>query len=283
MRVKSRGAIVDHELPQCNAVAGDRGAKAPPPQLSVEGAAARWGYNAAVFPPTRYSAIVRLRSADETDRQVAWDAVVSTYWRPVYKYLRTQWRMPPDRAEDLTQDFFARAFDQGFLTDYDPSKARFRTWLRLGIDRLAANEAKAAARMKRGGGAALMSLDFVSAEGELHAVDVAASTDLDAWFQQEFVRALFSRAVEALERECRESGHESHFALFAACDLADVEAADRPSYKALADARGWTVNEVTNRLAAVRRSFRGHVLRLLRETCASDDEFDSEARAILGI
>jgi DNA-directed RNA polymerase specialized sigma24 family protein len=236
-----------------------------------------------VFPPTRYSALVRLQSADETDRNVAWDAVVSAYWRPVYKYLRAKWRVSPDRAEDLTQDFFARAFDRGFLTDYDPSKARFRTWLRLGIDRFAANDAKAAARLKRGGGAELMSLDFVSAEGELQAIDVASSTDLDAWFQQEFVRALFGRAVDALERECRDNGRESHFALFAACDLSDVEAGERPAYKTLADARGWSVNDVTNRLAAVRRSLRGHVLRLLRQTCASDEEFDAEVRAILGI
>jgi DNA-directed RNA polymerase specialized sigma24 family protein len=235
-----------------------------------------------MFPPTRYSAIQRLRSTEEPERRVAWDALVSAYWRPVYKYLRGQWRMPPDRAEDLTQDFFARAFDQGFLADYDPSKARFRTWLRLGIDRLAANDAKAAARLKRGGGARFTSLDFISAEGEVHAIDVAAATDLDAWFQQEFVRALFGRAVEALEHECRGSGREPHFALFAACDLADVETGERRSYKALADERGWTVNDVTNRLAAMRRSFRGHVLRLLRETCATDDEFETEARAVLG-
>ena len=79
----------------------------------------------------------------------------------------------------------------------------------------------------------------------------------------------------AVEHECRESGRESHFALFAACDLADLDADDRPSYKSLADARGWTVNDVTNRLASVRRAFRSHVLRLLRDACASDEEFEA--------
>jgi hypothetical protein len=46
---------------------------------------------------------------------------------------------------------------------------------------------------------------------------------------------------------------------------------------------GWTVNDVTNRLAAVRRAFRGHVLRLLRNSCSSDEEFEVEAAAILGV
>ena len=235
-----------------------------------------------MFPPTRYSAIVRLRADSEADRRVAWDALVTAYWRPVYKYLRARWRLPAERAEDLTQEFFTRAFEQRFLDDYDPAKARFRTWLRLGLDRLAVNEAKASQRLKRGGGVAMTSLDFVTAEGEVREREIADDSDLDAWFQQEFVRALFGRAVDAVERECHEAGRDDHFDLFKACDLADLDAAERPSYKTLAEARGWTVNDVTNRLAGVRRAFRGHVLRLLRDACASDEEFEAEARAILG-
>jgi len=235
-----------------------------------------------VFPQTRYSAILRLRAEDEADRRVAWDALVTAYWRPVYKYLRARWRLPAEHAEDLTQEFFARAFEQRFLDDYDPAKARFRTWLRLGLDRLAGNEAKASQRLKRGGGVAMTSLDFVTAEGEVREREIADDSDLDAWFQQEFVRALFGRAVDAVERECHDAGRDDHFDLFKACDLADLDAAERPSYKTLAEGRGWTVNDVTNRLAGVRRAFRGHVLRLLRDACASDEEFEAEARALLG-
>jgi len=235
-----------------------------------------------MFPPTRYSAIVRLHADNEADRRVAWDALVTAYWRPVYKYLRARWRLPAEHAEDLTQEFFARAFEQRFLDDYDPAKARFRTWLRLGLDRLAGNEAKASQRLKRGGGVAMTSLDFVSAEGEARELEIADNSDLDAWFQQEFVRALFGRAVDAVEGECHADGRDDHFDLFKVCDLADLDTATRPSYKTLADARGWTVNDVTNRLAGVRRAFRGHVLRLLRDACASDEEFEAEARSILG-
>ena len=111
---------------------------------------------------------------------------MSAYWRPVYKYLRARWRLSAEQAEDLTQEFFARAFEQRFLDHYDPAKARFRTWLRLGLDRLAANEMKASQRLKRGGGATMMSIDFMSAEGEVREIEIAADSDLDAWFQQEF-------------------------------------------------------------------------------------------------
>jgi RNA polymerase sigma factor (sigma-70 family) len=235
-----------------------------------------------VFPPTHHSIIQRLASGDDRDRQLAWDALVRAYWKPVYKYLRARWHLAPDAAEDLTQEFFARAVEKGFLAQYDPSVARFRTWLRTCLDGLAANERKAGQRLKRGGGVETVPLDFTSAEGEVREITLRADVDLDAWFQQEFVRALFERAVAKLRAECAASGREAHFELFSAYDLAEAAAAERPTYKALADARGWAVHDVTNRLAAARREFRAIVLDLLRETCASDEEYRAEARTLLG-
>ena len=235
-----------------------------------------------MFPLTRHSVVERLGSADAGERQFAWDALVTAYWRPVYKYLRARWRLSPEAAEDLTQDFFARALEKGFLETYDPAKARFRTWLRTCLDGVASHAHEAAGRLKRGGQAQTVSLDFSTAEGEVREIALAADVDLDAWFHDEFVRALFGRAVDALRADCRARGKDDHFALFEACDLSDVREAERPSYKALADARGWPVHDVTNKLAAVRRDFRAHVLRLLRECCASEAEYEREARALFG-
>jgi DNA-directed RNA polymerase specialized sigma24 family protein len=235
-----------------------------------------------MFPPTRLSVVQRLTSGDASERQIAWDALVSAYWRPAYKYLRARWRLSPEAAEDLTQDFFIRAFESGFLESYDPSRARFRTWLRTGLDGVAGHAQEAAGRLKRGGGAITVPLDFTTAEGEVREIALAADVDLDAWFQHEFVRALFARAVEALRADYQTRDRGDHLALFEAYDLAEVRDDERPSYKALADARGWALHDVTNRLAATRRDFRAHVLRLLRDACASDDEYEREARAIFG-
>ena len=228
-----------------------------------------------MFPPTRLSVVERLASGDPAERQIAWDALVTAYWRPVYKYLRARWHLAPEAAEDLTQDFFAHAFEKGFLESYDPARARFRTWLRTCLDGVAGHAHEAAARLKRGGGVTTVPLDFTTAEGEVREIALAADVDLDAWFHHEFVRALFERAVEALGADYHARRRNEYLALFEAYDMADVRDQERPSYKALADARGWAVHDVTNRLAATRRDFRSHVLRLLRDACASDDEFDA--------
>jgi DNA-directed RNA polymerase specialized sigma24 family protein len=233
-----------------------------------------------MFPPTRHSVIASLRSEDRHERQIAWEAVVTAYWRPVYKYLRARWRLTPEAAEDLTQDFFARALEKGFLEGYDPSRARFRTWLRTCVDGVASHAREAAGRLKRGGHVHTVPLDFPTAEGEIAEVSLAADVDLDAWFHQEFVRALFARAVDALRADYQARGRADHFALFEACDLSDLREAERPSYRALAASRGWSVHDVTNRLAATRRDFRAQVLALLRKCCASEDEFEREARSL---
>jgi predicted transcriptional regulator len=71
------------------------------------------------------------------------------------------------------------------------------------------------------------------------------------------------------------------FRVFEAYDLSDKDS--RPSYNELAILFGITPATVTNYLAAMRRDLRKSVLAKLRELTATDREFRSEARALLGI
>ena len=115
---------------------------------------ARRGYNCArmSFPATRPSVVRDLGSVDPVRRAAAYEALARSYWRPVYVYIRLRWRRGPEDAQDLTQEFFTRAFEREYLSRYDPAKARFRTFVRTCLDGFLANEDKAAARLKRGGG-----------------------------------------------------------------------------------------------------------------------------------
>jgi len=234
------------------------------------------------FPETRHSIVRGVASEDEAVRGRAWNGLVESYWRPVYKYARLKWRLQREDAEDLTQAFFARALEKGFFDRYLPAKARFRTFLRTCLDGFAANEWKAAQRLKRGGGVQTLSLDFVTAEGELRQVELEDERDIESYFQREWVRSLFGLALEALREECERAGKRTHFALFERYDLDAAEGAARPSYQDLAREHGLPVTQVTNHLAWARREFRRIVLDKLRELTASEEEFRAEAREILG-
>ena len=235
------------------------------------------------FPLTRRSVVRAAASADPETRQRAFDALVAAYWRPVYKYLRLKWSATGEDAEDLTQGFFARAIEKGFFDRFDPARARFRTYLRACLDGFVANERKSAGRLKRGGGAEHVSLDFVGAEAELARQGPSESADMEEYFHREWVRSLFGLAVEALRRRCTDAGKDVHFALFERYDLDGPDAAARPSYADLAREMRIPETQVTNHLAWARREFRRLVLEALEEATGSEEEFRTEARQILGI
>lgn len=230
------------------------------------------------FPATRHSVVDRIRAADPEARRIAFGDLVDGYWKPVYKHLRRTWHLAPDDAQDLTQGFFAEAFQKGWLERFDPAKARFRTFVRVCVDRFAMNARQADGRLKRGGGVAAVPLDFDGADRELAAVPTAA-TDPDASFHREFVRALFERTVQAVRRESDAAGREPDFILFERYDLAPEAGV---SYAQLATELGLTPAQVTNRLARVRRRFRELALADLRALCGSEAEFQREARDLFG-
>jgi RNA polymerase sigma factor (sigma-70 family) len=231
------------------------------------------------FPATRHSLIEALADAHPEERERAFGALVQAYWKPVYTYIRIKWRAGNEDAKDLTQEFFSRALEKDFFADYDAGRARFRTFLRVCLDRFLSNHRAAAARLKRGGGAAAVPLDFAGAEREL---DLASDTaDPDEFFRQEWIRALFARAVDRLRAHLEARDRLAHYQVFERYDLAPEH--QRPTYQALAEALQLPVTQVTNFLAAARREFRRAVLDELRAQAGSDAEFRAEARELLGI
>jgi DNA-directed RNA polymerase specialized sigma24 family protein len=233
------------------------------------------------FPPTRLSVVERTRSADAETRRLAFAAIIEAYWKPVYKHLRLQWSLDADTAADVTQEFFTSTLEKDVLGRFDPARARFRTYLRLCVDGFASNVKKAEGRLKRGGGVALVPLDFASAEGEIVRHELAVAADADEVFYQEWVRALFQRAVADLREWASANGRNEMFSVFERYDL--VGAADeRPTYAAIARDLNLTPTTVTNHLAAMRRQFRRHVLDRLRDLTTTDEEFQTEAKRLLG-
>src|SRR5687768_3628889 len=233
------------------------------------------------FPATRLSVVQRTRSSDEETRRIALAAIIDAYWKPVYKYLRVKWSLPPEEASDLTQEFFTTTLEKDVVEKYDPAKARFRTYLRMCVDGLASNARKAERRLKRGGGVTIVPLDFETAEGEMATHEPAVAADVDELFYREWVRALLERSVADLKRAADEAGRPAMFEVFARYDLLDDREA-RPTYAEIARALGLTAATVTNHLAAMRKQFRAILLERLRELTSSEEEWEAEAAKLLG-
>lgn len=233
------------------------------------------------FPVTNQSAIAAARSDDHAVRERAFATILTSYWKPAYKYIRLKWQANNEDAKDLTQGFFANAFEKNHFANYDARKASFQTFLRTCLDGFIANERKAGKRLKRGGDINHFQLDFLSAEDE---IAMQASVDLspEDYFHREWVRWMFTIAVDTLRQRCESSGRKVHFQLFEAYDLRDDEDGN-VSYASLAKTFDLDQATVNNYLAATRRDFRRIVLDKLREITATDEEFRTEARSLLGV
>ena len=152
------------------------------------------GGNRDRFPSTQVSLI-----ASASGDPLAMERVIALYWKPVYKFIRFKFRKDNETAKDLTQGFFASAMEREFFQRFDPAKAGFRTYIRLAVERFAANEHEAANRQKRGGG-----LEFTDLEEES-----ASSESPEEIFLREWRRQLFALAIDDLRVEC-DSGRQAH-------------------------------------------------------------------------
>jgi hypothetical protein len=97
------------------------------------------------------------------------------------------------------------------------------------------------------------------------------------------MRHLFGRAVERLRQESSAAGRQAQFAIFERYDLESPDRDEKITYAQVALEFCVPVTDVTNHLAAMRREFRAIVLEELRTLSATDEEFRTEARHLLGV
>jgi RNA polymerase sigma factor (sigma-70 family) len=218
------------------------------------------------FPSTQLSL---LEAATHGLTNDALERVMALYWKPVYRFIRLKFRKNNEDAKDLTQGFFTTALERDFFTRFDPAKASFRTYLRMAVERFAANQHAASNRQKRGG-----DVQFEPVE------DYAATTESpEQIFEREWQRQLFALALDDLHAHCDAAGKQLQFRIFDAYDLA-VDEDERPSYANLATRHGIAETAVTNHLAWARRTLRGFVNERLRGVTSGEQELRKEMRRV---
>lgn len=199
--------------------------------------------------------------------QLALGQVVSLYWKPVYCFIRLKFRKNNEDAKDLTQSFFTMAVQRDFFRGFDPRRAPFRTYVRMAIDRFAANQLAAQKRQKRGGDVEFEQLDE----------NLASTESPEQAFEREWRRQLFALAVDDLRAHCLVSKKTLQFDVFEAYDLTGPE---RPSYSELAARHRIPETSVTNYLAWARRMLRAFVTQQLRSVTSGEGELRKELRRL---
>jgi RNA polymerase sigma-70 factor (ECF subfamily) len=112
---------------------------------------------------TTHWTVVRQAVGDSPQATAALETLARAYWYPLYAYVRRSGHSPHD-AQDLTQAFFARLLERGYLQLADRNQGRFRTFLLSSLKNFLINEWKRENRERRGGNKEIFSLDEKAAE-----------------------------------------------------------------------------------------------------------------------
>lgn len=229
------------------------------------------------FPVTPWSAILRTTRQDAPVRREALQKLLAGYWRPIYAYVRRKWGKSNEDAKDLTQAFIANLLEKDLFGAADRDRGRFRSLLRTALENFLRNQYAESQARARGGGQKIVSLDLaMKEESEIQIPDGVAPEDL---YRSEWVRTLFSHAVDSLRQQYAAEGKAAYMKVFERYQLAD---ADEVSYESVAKELGLKIWDVTNYLADARRRLRDIVQAKVREYCISEDDFREEMAELFG-
>ena len=145
------------------------------------------------------------------DGQRALATLCQQYWFPLYAFVRHQ-GYPVQEAEDLTQAFFAMILETNALSDAQPERGKFRSFLLCAMNRFLANDWRRVKAQKRGGGVEIVSLDAEAGETRL-AADSKSGQSPESYFDRQWGITVLNLALEALRVEYEKTGREKVFAV----------------------------------------------------------------------
>lgn len=244
-------------------------------------APAKPGTGAGLFPETAWSLILRLKETSPEERVRHLGRLIGLYWRPVCCVIRhARAAASEDDARDLTQEFFLSAVIEGDLVSrFAPERGSFRAFLRGAIANFVRHELRDARRLKRGGGAVMVSLEG-GTPSLLDLVPDAPHLTAEQVFDAAWSKTVFLRALDLLKHKLEAEGKGAHWGVFERYTLAP--AGPETSYEEVGQAFGMSRHQVRHALVEARAALRDITAEIVRGYVDGPDELARELELLLG-
>ena len=225
------------------------------------------------FGATRWSVVLAARG-DEPAARTALQILCENYWYPLYAFVRRQGHDPPD-AQDLTQEFFARLLEKGWLESVSREKGRFRSFLLASMKHFLANERDRARALKRGGGRAPVPLDAKSAESR-YAIEPADPMTPEKVFDRRWALTLLDQVLKRLRAELAAGGKAVLFE-----ELKPALTGEPTPYARVAEKLGMSEGAVKVAAHRLRRRYREMIRAEVAQTVGNEKDVDEELRDLM--
>jgi DNA-directed RNA polymerase specialized sigma24 family protein len=230
----------------------------------------RSGNGQARFATTRWS-IIAAAGRGPGHRRAALEGLCRTYWYPLYAFVRRR-GYDAERAQDLTQDFFARFLEKNDVAAARSERGRFRSFLLASMKHFLANDWDRERAAKRGGGRKPLSFDAGAAETR-YAHEPSHDVTPERIFDRGWALTVLSEALKSLRYRYARDGQEM---LFEKLKPFITTGQDAPPYDALAgelDMNAATVRVAVHRL---RQRYRETLRAAVADTTEEPDQVDGE-------
>ena len=165
--------------------------------------------SATLFGTTHWSVVLAADTSGNPDAAAALERLCSTYWPPLYAYLRRAGRSPIE-AEDLTQGFFAHFLEKDIPARANPQRGRFRNFLLTCLQHHCVDAQAHQNAQKRGGRVLILSLNRDEVERRYLEEAVDHLTPERA-FEKRWATTLLELVLHRLGDEFARSGQRGFF------------------------------------------------------------------------
>lgn len=207
------------------------------------------------WPQTPWELVRLAREGPAAGRRAARDVVLARYYRPVSRFFRRALRAPSDRADDVTQDFFARFIEKDVLQGIT-HETSFRNFLKVACRRHYINWCRSE-KLRR-------ARPLGEATEPMHGEDACAQM-LDDELRAHYLE----EALEATRKRLEEKGKPGVWEVFEA--RVRFDGGEPEDYAGLAKRLGLGILEVRGRLRAAREVFREALTGVARERAADPE------------
>ncbi len=225
------------------------------------------------FATTRWSLVNAARDPAAPAARQALADLCRLYWFPIYSFVRRRGHLD-DKAQDLTQEFFARLLERDGLATADPDRGRFRSYLLAACQHFLANQHDYETAQKRGGGRAPLPLEFRDADSR-YGIEAAGGRTPEQEFERRWALTLLDQALAALRAEYAAARKEPLFERLKATLTGESE-----PYAVIATDLGLSEGAVKVAAHRLRQRYRDCLHAAIAETIDSEDQIEDEIRAL---
>jgi RNA polymerase sigma-70 factor (ECF subfamily) len=232
----------------------------------------------AQFAATSWTLVMAAKQSGSPEAGAALEKLCESYWYPLYSYVRRK-GYDPDKAQDLTQEFFFRLIRENYLGAVDRRRGKFRSFLLAALNHFMSNQRDYERAAKRGGGQTLFSLDETDAE-DRYLREPASTLSPEKIFERNWFLTLFAQALARLREEQKTAGRAEVFDELKQFVVDEASAGD---YNAAAAKINMTANAVAVTVHRWRERYKKLVQEEVMRTVADPGELEEELHRFFAV